>query len=89
MQREMAERASVLQHLQLSSFSRRKALYIKKLFSDLAFTLQTFQPVEKGTFRYLQVLKRYSLAPVKLCSKWLLSDLSILDYGDSIALGQH
>lgn len=53
MQREMAERASVLQHLQLSSFSRRKALYIKKLFSDLAFNLADVSTCRKRHFSVL------------------------------------
>ena len=60
---KMAERESASHNLLLSSTLRYKALYFKKLFSNLAFVLQTFQLIEKGTFRYFQVLKRHSLAP--------------------------
>ena len=52
----MAERESASHNLLLSSTLRYKALYFKMLFSNLAFVLQTFQLIEKGTFRYFQVL---------------------------------
>ena len=59
----MAERESASHNLLLSSTLRYKTLYFKMLFSNLAFVLQVFQLIEKGTFRYFQVLKRHSLAP--------------------------
>lgn len=61
--KRMAERESASHNLLLSSTLRYKALYFKMLFSNLAFVLQVFQLIEKGTFRYFQVLKRHSLAP--------------------------
>ncbi len=61
--KKLAERESASHNLLLSSTLRYKALYFKMLFSNLAFVLQVFQLIEKGTFRYFQVLKRHSLAP--------------------------
>lgn len=59
----MAERKSASHNLLSSSTLRYKALYFKMLFSNLAFILQTFQLIGKGTLGYFQVLKRHSLAP--------------------------